>query len=94
VEVIKEFSTGYHSRNGGGDLIITDSDLPMIDVRPVDRPEVIKVEPTASRDKRPAQIVLEAAVAFFRRLIFCSSRCSSCRSPANTRSRCMPRAAD
>ena len=30
--MIKNFSTGYHSRNGGGDLIITDGDLPIIDV--------------------------------------------------------------
>ena len=42
--VIKEFSTGYHSRNGGGDLIITDCDLAIIDVRHVDVPEVAKVE--------------------------------------------------
>jgi hypothetical protein len=34
----------------------------MIDVRPVDGPEVIKVEPTASRDMGPVQIVFEAAV--------------------------------
>ena len=27
VEVIEDFSTGYHSRNGGGDFIITDGDL-------------------------------------------------------------------
>ncbi len=33
VGVIKDFSTGYHSRNGGGDSITTDGDLPIIDVR-------------------------------------------------------------
>lgn len=32
VEVIKDFSTGYHSRNGGGDAIKTDGDLPIIDL--------------------------------------------------------------
>lgn len=32
-EVIKDFSTGYHSRNGGGDSIETDGDLPVIDLR-------------------------------------------------------------
>lgn len=38
VTVIEDFSTGYHSRNGGGDSIITDGDLPIIDVRslPID----------------------------------------------------------
>ena len=33
VDVIKDFSTGYHARNGGGDSISTDGDLPVIDVR-------------------------------------------------------------
>ena len=33
VDVIKDFSTGYHARNGGGDSIRTDGDLPIIDVR-------------------------------------------------------------
>ena len=36
IEVIRDFSTGYHSRNGGGDLIQTDGDLPIIDVRPIE----------------------------------------------------------
>jgi hypothetical protein len=70
VEVIENFSTGYHSRNGGGDLIITDGDLPIIDVRHVDVPELAKIEHTDSRDKRPAQIVFGAGVAFFRGLAF------------------------
>ena len=43
VEVIENFSTGYHSRNGGGDLIITDGDLPIIDVRRVELPETAEV---------------------------------------------------
>ncbi|MFC7405205.1 LssY C-terminal domain-containing protein [Georgenia alba] len=32
VEVIEKFSTGYHHRNGGGDQIKTDGDLPIVDV--------------------------------------------------------------
>jgi hypothetical protein len=70
VEVIENFSTGYHSRNGGGDLIITDGNLPIIDVRPIDVPDIAKIEHTDSRDKRPAQIVFGAGVAFFRGLAF------------------------
>lgn len=70
VDVIENFSTGYHSRNGGGDLIITDGDLPIIDVRRVGVAEIAKVEYTDSRDKRPAQIVFGAGVAFFRGLFF------------------------
>ncbi|HWM17855.1 MAG TPA: LssY C-terminal domain-containing protein [Microbacterium sp.] len=33
IEVLKDFSTGYHARNGGGDSIRTDGDLPIADVR-------------------------------------------------------------
>ena len=31
--VIEHFSSGYHSRNGGGDAIITDGALPVLDLR-------------------------------------------------------------
>ncbi|WP_122817932.1 LssY C-terminal domain-containing protein [Nocardioides pantholopis] len=33
VSVIENFSSGYHHRNGGGDRIRTDGDLPILDVR-------------------------------------------------------------
>ena len=33
VDILENFSTGYHSRNGGGDSIHTDGDLPVIDLR-------------------------------------------------------------
>lgn len=36
VTVLRDFSTGYHARNGGGDSIRTDGDLPIIDVRATD----------------------------------------------------------
>ena len=68
--MIENFSTGYHCRNGGGDLIITDGNLPIIDVRRIEVPETAEVEHTDSRDKRPAQIVFGAGVAFFRGLGF------------------------
>lgn len=35
LEVLRDFSTGYHSRNGGGDSIRTDGDLPILDTREV-----------------------------------------------------------
>jgi hypothetical protein len=35
IEVVRDFSTGYHARNGGGDSIRTDGDLPIVDVREV-----------------------------------------------------------
>ncbi len=33
VDDIEDFATGYHARNGGGDSIRTDGDLPIVDVR-------------------------------------------------------------
>ena len=66
IDVIEDFSTGYHSRNGGGDLIQTDGDLPIIDVRPVDAPPVAEVEHTDSREKRPMQTVFGSVVSFLR----------------------------
>ena len=36
VTVIRDFSTGYHSRNGGGDTIETDGDLPIVDLTRVE----------------------------------------------------------
>ncbi|MDR6869001.1 hypothetical protein J2Y69_003629 [Microbacterium resistens] len=35
VRVLRDFTTGYHSRNGGGDRFITDGDLPILDVSAV-----------------------------------------------------------
>jgi hypothetical protein len=70
VEVIRDFSTGYHSRNGGGDLIQTDGDLPIIDVRHTHAPNLPEVKRTDSRNKRPAQIVFGATVSFLRASLF------------------------
>lgn len=38
VRVLADFASGYHSRNGGGDTIKTDGDLPVVDVRGVQIP--------------------------------------------------------
>lgn len=38
VSVIEDFSTDYHHRNGGGDEIRTDGDLPVLDLRSVEVP--------------------------------------------------------
>lgn len=66
VSVIKDFSTGYHSRNGGGDRIHTDGDLPIVDVRALDAPVIPAPERTDSRNKRPAQTVFGAGVSLVR----------------------------
>jgi hypothetical protein len=66
VRVIKDFSTGYHSRNGGGDLIQTDGDLPIVDLRAVSAEPVPEGETSDSRDKRPIQTVFGAGVSLVR----------------------------
>ena len=66
VEVIRDFSTGYHSRNGGGDLIQTDGDLPILDVRAIPAPALPTAEGTDSRAKRPMQIIFGSVVSFLR----------------------------
>lgn len=40
VRVLENFSTGYHHRNGGGDAIRTDGDMPVVDLSAVSVPEV------------------------------------------------------
>ncbi len=66
VRVIKDFSSGYHSRNGGGDLIQTDGDLPIMDLRAVPAAPVPSEQESDSRDKRPAQTVFGGGVAVVR----------------------------
>lgn len=38
LRILHDFSTGYHSRNGGGDSITTDGDLPIVDLCGMTRP--------------------------------------------------------
>ena len=85
VRVLKDFATGYHSRNGGGDTIVTDGDLPIIDlggVRPtaeamasVNAPVPTPHSP-ADQDRpplkavrRPAQTTFGAVVVLTRALV-------------------------
>ena len=69
VTVIDDFSTGYHARNGGGDAIVTDGDLPVVDLRAVRGPIAERDDPaTDSRDKRPAPIAVGALFVFGRGL--------------------------
>ncbi|MFB6612562.1 hypothetical protein ACFCVO_19775, partial [Agromyces sp. NPDC056379] len=35
VEMLHDFTSGYHSRNGGGDAVMTDGDLPVVDLTAV-----------------------------------------------------------
>ena len=64
VTTIKDFSTGYHARNGGGDEIVTDGDLPIVDLREVPVAAAAASAPhrvpTDSRNRRPAPIIVGA----------------------------------
>ena len=77
VDVIKNFSTGYHSRNGGGDAIATDGDLPVVDVgrlpeRPGEQEELAAINRTGIGTlsrlplRRPAPVVFGAVLVFLR----------------------------
>ncbi|WP_217183515.1 LssY C-terminal domain-containing protein [Streptomyces sp. AC495_CC817] len=49
LRVLEDFTTGYHSRNGGGDRFITDGDLPILDVTGIDADEGV-----SAHEPRPA----------------------------------------
>ena len=65
VELLSNFSTGYHSRNGGGDRIETDGDLPVVDLSALPGPGTREVvaEPGRGGARRPPQVVFGALVA-------------------------------
>ena len=67
VKVIKDFSSGYHSRNGGGDSIQTDGDLPIVNLAalPLAPGEGTPVH-AVRRELLPAPTVVGAALVFLR----------------------------
>lgn len=73
VSVIRDFSTGYHARNGGGDSIETDGDLPVLDLSavPVD-PQAVRVAADADArrharaERRPVPTTLGALLMTLR----------------------------
>lgn len=71
IDRITNFSTGYHARNGGGDRIVTDGHLPVIDVRPVEveAPTARAVDVTASI-RPPAPTIFGTIVASVRGTLF------------------------
>jgi hypothetical protein len=63
VRVIRDFSTGYHARNGGGDTIVTDGDLPIVDLRSTAGAPAGSVPPRSdSRNRRPAPTIVGAVL--------------------------------
>lgn len=66
VTVLQDFSTGYHSRNGGGDSIQTDGNLPIVDVRAcaVNPDAAQRARNTLTVVAKPLAIVLGAALVW------------------------------
>ncbi|GAA2226710.1 hypothetical protein GCM10009851_08380 [Herbiconiux moechotypicola] len=56
VKVIRNFSTGYHHVNGGGDAIVTDGDLPIVDLRKVPTWDVQDLEEERPVAPTPAAV--------------------------------------
>ncbi len=72
VDHIGDFSTGYHSRNGGGDAIITDGDLPILEVYDVvpdvsDYPERLDLALDATQIDAESRSVSELTKALWSR---------------------------
>ncbi|GAA1861192.1 LssY C-terminal domain-containing protein [Brevibacterium marinum] len=72
VQRVRDFSTGYHSRNGGGDAIITDGDLPIIEVGEVaaddsDTPERLELALDATQIYADARSVREVTKTLWSR---------------------------
>jgi hypothetical protein len=72
VNVIENFSTGYHSRNGGGDRIQTDGALPIIDVRAVHAPAAPMRLHNDSRGRLPMPTLFGAVVSLVRSALYVS----------------------
>lgn len=66
VRTIQRFASGYHSRNGGGDVIRTDGDLPIVDLRMIPVGIEGARKATDSRDRRPATISVGAGLTLLR----------------------------
>lgn len=67
VENLRHFSSGYHHRNGGGDHIRTDGDLPIVDVRSLAEPsaqvqEQIDLDHEEAAYLRPVPLTVAFAV--------------------------------
>lgn len=56
--LIRDFSTGYHSRNGGGDSIVTDGDLPIVDLSALKAGGGPAMAQPAQKKRRPLPTLL------------------------------------
>lgn len=64
IRLLRDFTTGYHSRNGGGDRFETDGNLPIVDVSRTEPPEpVTVVHPDAGTVQQIARAPLSVITA-------------------------------
>ena len=64
VEPLVDFTTGYHSRNGGGDTVHTDGTLPVIDLSATEPPPDADplADPSVGTARPPLQVLLPAVL--------------------------------
>lgn len=74
--IVEDFSTGYHSRNGGGDAIITDGDLPILNLHHVVTEEMEipdhSPESVYSHHRRPWELVEDTPLSVWAASFFVS----------------------
>lgn len=68
LRVLENFSTGYHSRNGGGDLVRTDGNLPVMQLQGVVPDAAVsgvasEVDDIAAVSRRPASVLVGIALS-------------------------------
>ncbi len=68
VHQLEHFSSGYHSRNGGGDRIVTDGTLPVLDLTAVHAPPPAPAPHVPSVLRAPAPTLFGGSVAVLRGL--------------------------
>lgn len=68
VSVLRDFSTGYHARNGGGDRIVTDGDLPVLDLTGVVATPSPPPAPTSKSRLVPVSVAFGTAMTAVRAL--------------------------
>lgn len=66
VSVIRDFSSGYHSRNGGGDTIRTDGNLPVMDLTRLQPYLLASGAHARHKLRHPAPVVVGAVLVLFR----------------------------
>jgi len=69
VEVISNFSTGYHSHTGGGDAIETDGDLPIVSLSKVDAEPLVDRNGPSNRIQRPPTVYIAYVLTLLRGLV-------------------------